>query len=644
MVDFFGQQDEARRQTSRLVILFAIAVFLIVIAVYLAVTAGLFVAQFFQGQQQFFSIRTLWDPQLFGWVSGLTLLLIGGGSWYRLHSLKQGGGRAVAEMLGGKRVPSATDDPLLRRLLNVVAEMAIASGLPVPPVYVLEQSGINAFAAGFAAGDAVIAVTRGAVDLLGRDELQGVIAHEFSHILNGDTRLKMRLMGLMFGVTLISDAGILLLSSGRTVAYSSRQRGTHPALLAIGFLLFLVGTIGAVLADLIKRAVSRQREFLADAAAVQYTRNPEGIAEALKIIGGFKPGSRVIHPAAQQASHFFFGNARKEGRADWWATHPPLIERIRRLEPHFKGQFEPVDATQRSAMNLDMAISALAESAVPQSSQQKVQQKLSATSTGVMNSIGQIESGIATGLLAALPGHLRQFARDPFTARAIVYAMLMDDDSALRSRQLDALQSKADAAVFRELLDIQPQVAELDTALRIPLLELLMPALKELSGTQYRVFRGNVNLLIKANHHISMFEYMLHRMLLRHLEPAFEPVQQAANHQLPPEAIQSDLAVVVAMLVRLGRHVQPAKVFQQAMKQGTGGEPGIMPGADACSMARLDTALNHLRDAAPDILRQVVSACACAVIADGYVAAREMEMLRAISDALDCPMPPLPIS
>jgi len=642
MVDFFGQQEQAKRQTSRLVVLFAIAVVLIVIAVYLAVTAGLFIAQFFQGQQTFFSIHTLWSPQLFGWVSGLTLLLIGGGSWYRLHSLKQGGGRTVAEMLGGRRVPAATDDPLLRRLLNIVAEMAIASGLPVPPVYLMEQTGINAFAAGFSASDAVIAVTQGAVDLLDRDELQGVVAHEFSHILNGDTRLKMRLMGLMFGVTLISDAGILLISSRRTVAYSSSKRGTHPAVLAIGFLLFLVGTIGAVLADLIKRAVSRQREFLADAAAVQYTRNPQGIAEALKLIGGYKSGSHINHPAAQQASHFFFGNARKEGKADWWATHPPLIERICRLDPNFSGPFETVDTAQRSRMNREIAISTLAESTLPQSPPGK--HKLAASRTSIMDSIGQTETGIASGLLAALPEHLRQFARDPFTARAIVYAMLMDDDSALRSHQLNALQTKADASVFRELLDIQPQVAELEAALRIPLLTLLMPALKELSGRQYHAFKRNINLLIKANHQLSMFEYMLHRMLLRHLAPAFEPIQQAANHQLAPEAIQPDLAVVIAMLVRLGRHVQPAKVFQRAMKQGTGSEPGIMPRAEKCSMARLDMALNRLRNAAPDIQRQVVTACADAVIADGFVAVHEMEMLRAISDALDCPMPPLPIT
>ncbi|WP_018295259.1 M48 family metallopeptidase [Mariprofundus ferrooxydans] len=638
MVDFFGQQEQARRQTSRLVILFAVAVVLIVLAVYLAVTAGLFIAQFFQGQHQFFSVHTLWNPMLFVWVSGLTLLLIGGGSWYRLHSLKQGGGRAVAELLGGTRIPSATSDPLLRRLLNIIAEMAIASGVPVPPAYLLEQPGINAFAAGFAPGDSVIAVTRGALDLLDRDQLQGVIAHEFSHILNGDTRLKMRLMGLLFGVTLISDAGIMLLSSRRTIAYSSRERGTHPAVLAIGFLLFLAGTIGAVFADLIKRAVSRQREFLADAAAVQFTRNPAGIAGALKLIGGCQSGSRVVHPAAQQASHFFFGDAMKNGQAQWWATHPPLTERIRRLDPTFRGVLPPVDAVERSRVIRELAVSELAmpEQAVPVQPSQKA-----TTRSEAIASVGQIESGRASGLLVRLPERLRHFARDPFTARAIVYAMLLDEDTGLRRQQLDALQVKADADVFSELLDIQPLIAGLDPDLRIPLLELLMPALKELSGMQYRIFRGNVKLLIKANEQLSMREYMLHRMLLRHLAPAFEAVQPAANKQLGVEAVVADLGIVVAMLVRLGRHVQPAKVYRQAMEQVAGAVEEPMPRADLCTMARLDASLNHLRDAAPSIQQQVVASCAAAVIADGHVSVRETEMLRAVCDALECPMPPL---
>jgi len=636
MVDFFGQQEQARRQTRRLVILFSIAVVLIIMAVYLAVTAGLFLAQFFQGQQWFFSVQSLWNPLLFAWVVGLTLLLVGGGSFYRLYQLRQGGGRVVAQMLGGSRIASANNDPLLRRLLNVIEEMAVASGLPVPPVYLLEQAGVNAFAAGFSPADAVIAVTRGAVDLLNRDELQGVIAHEFSHILNGDMRLKMRLLGMLFGITLISDAGIMMLSSRHSLSYSSRERGTHPAMLAIGFLLFLVGTTGAVFADLIKRAVSRQREFLADAAAVQFTRNPAGIANALKVIGGYKDGSRVAHPAVQQTSHFFFGNAIKGGQVDWWATHPPLVERIRRLDPRFNGQFELVDVALRCNGNREEAVTALAESARPLPAERGYKAGEAVASVGGMDATG------GQGVLALLPDRLRRFARDPYTARAIVYALLLDADAGMRTHQLDTLREKADAAVFRELLDIQPLIGGLGDQLRIPLLELLLPALKELSAAQYPTFRANVELLIRANRQVSMFEYMLHRMLLQHLAPAFQAVKPVANKQLSNEAVLAELAVVVAMLVRLGKHVQPAQVYRHAMGQfGKEQEVPVMPRTDACSMDRLDTALNCLQNAAPLIQQKVVTACAEAIVADGRVDVCEMEMLRAVCDALGCPMPPL---
>ncbi|TLS67567.1 peptidase M48 [Mariprofundus erugo] len=637
MVDFFGQQEQARRQTTRLVILFAMAVLLIIVAVYLAVSLGLLFADLFQGGQGLISVQTLWQPTRFGWVSLLTIMVIAGGSWYRLYSLKQGGGRAVAEMLAASRIPAASADPLLRRLLNVVEEMAIASGLPVPPVYLLNEAGINAFAAGFSPADAVIAVTQGAVELLERDELQGVVAHEFSHILNGDMRLKMYLTGVLFGITLISDAGIMLLSSRRSVAYSNDKRGTHPALLVIGFLLFLAGTAGVVFADLIKRAVSRQREFLADAAAVQFTRNPAGLAGALKVIAGYSRGARVAHPAARQASHFFFGNAMKEEGSDWWASHPPLLERIRRLQPGFQGRIEPVQVAARSTHILDEAVHAMAgitTNAPP------VAGERSHDPVTVVDSIGQPDCELAQGILAELPAALRGFARDPYMARAMVYCLLLDSEAAIRGRQLDVLQTQADAAVFGEVLDIYPRLAAMDIRMRIPLLELLMPALKELSLAQYQQFRANTMMLIHANHEVSMFEFMLQRMVERHVSPAFEPVQPAGNRPLPAGEVLSHLAVVVAMLIRLGHHRLPESVYRDAMRQyGTELVPP-MPGREICTMERLDRALHFLRHGMPSMQKKIVTVCTVAVMADGRVSGQAQEMLRAICDALETPLPP----
>ncbi|WP_072658701.1 M48 family metallopeptidase [Mariprofundus micogutta] len=635
MKDFFGQQAQARRNTTLLVLLFSCAVVVIILSVYLAITAGLFLTQMFVSQGDWF-IRDFWDDERFLWVVGLTMLIVTSGSLYRTYQLKQGGGAAVAEMLGAQRVPAATEDPLLRRLQNVVEEMAIAAGLPVPPVYLLPQAGINAFAAGFGRSDAVVAVTSGAIELLNRDELQGVIAHEFSHILNGDTRLKMRLMGLLFGITLISDAGIVMMTARNTSAYrTSGERGTHPGIALIGFLIFLVGTIGAVFADMIKRAVSRQREFLADAAAVQFTRNPAGIASALKVIGGYKGGSRVNHTATQQTSHFFFGNAVKSWEnKDWWATHPPLAERIKRLDASFAGSFDTIDPGSRSASVMHEAVSSL--------SGQPSIEVLQVDVETVMQSIGQPDADAlqqAVSLLERIPDRLRQFAHDPFTARAIVYGLLLDEQKVIRSAQLDALESQADANVLRELLDIQPVVSGLEAELHIPLLELLMPALKSLSQPQYKQFRQCIAALIKADNELSIFEYMLHRMLIRHLHPGFTRVKPAVVYYDVASEIADEAGLIVSMLIREGRHEHPEKVFDHAMSQVLAWQTGIQPSLQQSDLSKLDQALNKADKATPEIKRRLVKACVEVVLADGQVRVNEFELLRAVCDALGCPMP-----
>ncbi|MDQ7011177.1 MAG: M48 family metallopeptidase [Mariprofundaceae bacterium] len=640
-MDFFGYQEQARRNTAMLIFLFALAVVLIIIAAYAAVAGGVFIGQvFFMDQRSGFSGFSpdeLWNRRAFFWIAGITVAIIAAGSAWRIHVLRQGGGAAVAEMLGGVRLARGSQDVLIRRLLNIVEEMAIASGLPVPPVYLLEENGINAFAAGFSPSDAVIGVTRGAVELLNRDQLQGVIAHEFSHILNGDSRIKMRLMGLLFGITLVSDAGIAMMTSRHSVRYSSRDRGGHPALLIAGLLLFAVGTIGAVMADFIKRAVSRQREFLADAAAVQFTRNPAGLAGALKIIGGYREGARIRHGKAREASHFFFGNALKSYRKrDWWATHPPLEERIHRIEPGFHGDFEKVDATARhSSIIAGAGVGFAGAGAAP------VAETTVDTMMNHVGNPGQEHLQQARKLLARIPARLTDFAHDPYTARAAVYALLLDSDAKQRAVQLEVLKKGADANVLRETLEIQPQVSQLAPELRLPLLDMVLPALKTLSKAQYDAFRKNMTALIKSDHKISLFEYSLHRILLRHLHRTFisaapEPVRYRS---LTP--LLEDCACLLAMLMRFGGHVDAEGVFSGVFAEMSGGYVPAMPDEKSCRLAQVDHALRRLAQAAPDVRRRLLRACIQCVLADGRVVVKEVEMLRAIAEALDAPMPPL---
>src|ERR1035437_5821064 len=359
-MNFFEHQERARRRTTLLLFYYALAVALIIGTIYLVV--GGVLRSYAPGEDYGPGNPPpliAWDPLLFAWVAGGTLLVVLLGSAFKIAPLA-GGGSVVAENLGGTLVNMDTADLAERRLLNVVEEIALASGAPVPPVYVLEkEAGINAFAAGFTSSNAIVAVTRGALDTLTRDELQGVVAHEFSHILNGDMRLNIRLMGLLNGILAIAMVGYLLfrlIGNGASWGGSGGSRrssrdgksegggGWIVALVLIGVALWILGYVGVFFANLIKEAVSRQREFVADASAVQFTRNPLGIGGALKKIGGLSAGSRLAAPRASEASHFYFANGLRESWLSVFATHPPLAERIRRIEPDFEGVSTAVSA------------------------------------------------------------------------------------------------------------------------------------------------------------------------------------------------------------------------------------------------------------------------------------------------------------
>ena len=341
---FFEQQDVARRKTGLLVFLFCAAVIAIVLAIY-AVIATINVNLDLTQQIVPDNVRRsvhFWDPQLFGIVTVATIVVILLGSLYKMSELSAGG-EAVALMLGGRRINPMTDVFAERQLLNVVEEMALASGVPVPPVYVLDnEKSINAFAAGFRPGDAVIGVSRGSLDYLTRDELQGVMAHEFSHILNGDMRLNIRLVGVLHGILILAIIGYYILRSGAHAGGSNRKGGAG-AILLVALGLMIIGGVGLFFGRLIKSAVSRQREYLADASAVQFTRYPGGIAGALKKIGGVRQGSRINDAHAGEVSHMFFGNALPALGLNWLSTHPPLNERIRRIDPTFDGRFPKVE-------------------------------------------------------------------------------------------------------------------------------------------------------------------------------------------------------------------------------------------------------------------------------------------------------------
>jgi len=629
--DFFENQDRAHKNTGRLVVLFALAVCGIVAMLY-----GLAVVVLgYPGQDPYTGTMVgslaWWNPELLGQVTLAALVIVGGGSLYKVAQLR-GGGRTVAEHLGGRLLHVETGDVLERRLLNVVEEMAIASGTATPPVYLLdEERGINAFAAGFSPDDAVIAVTRGCLEQLSRDELQGVVAHEFSHVLNGDMRLNIRLIGVVHGILLIGIIGYFLL---RSAAFSGRSRrsgdrgNSGAALLVLGLGLVVVGFLGTLLGNLIKASVSRQREFLADASAVQFTRDPNGIAGALKKIGGLAEGSRVEHPNAPEASHMFFSRGIVSGISSLFSTHPPLIERIRRLDPAFEGGLAEGGATARG--DAVGAISGLVEAdAVGAAIDQ-----IGVTSPAHLR--------YAADLIAGLPAPVVRAAHEPYGSRALLYALLVNRDPRSQRTQLEHLAKHADPAVEDETRRLLPVVVGLEEAVRLPLVDMLIPALRQLSPPQYDVFTANVTALIAADRKIDLFEWTLQRILLQHLAPGFEKVKAPRVRYASVDRVAGQCQVVLSALARAGGRSEPQAVEAFACGADALGVSGLaLLTRERCGLAPLDEALFALSALAPLEKKRLLRACAVAVSADRRVTVSEGELLRAIADSLGCPMPPL---
>ena len=661
-MDFFEHQRTAKTNTLWLSILFAGAVTLIVLLVYGVV---LCVAAY---QQQLSAAGGVarsapaldfswWHTELFLTSAAATLFVIFLGTACKRWSLS-GGGTAVAESLGGRQLNRSTTDPAESRLLNVVDEMAIASGIPCPLVYLLDdENGINAFAAGDRPDNAVIGVTKGCLDALDRDELQGVMAHEFSHILNGDMKLNLRMMGLLHGILLISISGTIIMRSvslraGRRYRRRSNNNDAKGAIfiLCLGLALFLIGSVGVFFARLIKAAVSRQREFLADAAAVQFTRNPDGIAGALKKIGGLVRGAQLHSPNAEEASHLFFGNAFK---GQWFATHPPLIERIRRIEPRFEGKFPRVthSKTSRSDSSLisqlaagnQLSASEVTTEAVPSTPDQtaKVRFDMEATIERVGTLLPE-NLQQAQQVQSQIPQTLRTLTQDPFGACVTVYSLLLDRNADIRKRQIASLAKHAQGAVLREMKRHWSAFRQLSGEAKLPLVELAMPALKQLTGEQYQGFQKNLNRLISADNDIQLFEFLLRRTVLSHLKK----LHDATRRKQRPESVtqvHAAAADLISALAIAGHadHQQALTAMQQSMHSLS---PSWNVNSQTNPSAQIDfvaadRGLTLLSDTTLNIKQRVLRACAVCIEHDGQTTPDELLLLRVIGDALGLPMP-----
>ncbi len=623
-MNFFERQAAARRASTRLVVLFALAVAGIV----LAVDAAVWVAT---GSTGAVAAATLG-----------TLAVIGLGSMYRVASLRSGG-EAVALQLGGTPVPEDTRDPGLRRLRNVVEEIAIASGVPVPGLYVLEhEAGINAFAAGYTTSDAAVAVTRGALDRLNRDELQGVIAHEFAHVLNGDMRLNIRLIGVLFGILMIGLIGRRILQHGRF----GRGRNAGAVLIA-ALVAMAVGYIGLFFGRMIKAGVSRTRESLADASAVQFTRQTVGLAGALKKIGGLQAGSRLNERGdAEEVSHMLFGDG--VGFSGLFATHPPLVKRIQALEPGFTG--EQLERLQRqwhaappSGLDEDIALGldGAAGARLPGAAHE-----LTVTPPMVAAQVAAPAAddyARADAIAVAIPDALRELATRRDAVMPLLLALLLAGDEALAERQRMDIAARLGDGVADHASRIHQQLtADLHPMLRLPLAALAFPVLRLRPRPELDAFLDTVHAVVHADGEVSLFEYCLGRLLTVQVLESLDPSRHARFGRRKPGNVRNEFATLLAVVAQAG-HPDAAS----AQRAYLAGLQRVLPrdhlpyAPPAGGVLALDAVWEPL-DALDPLAKQVmVEAVTAAVSHDNRVSVAEAELLRTICGVLHCPLPPM---
>jgi Zn-dependent protease with chaperone function len=645
MTTFFEHQDQARRNTRVLVSLMALGVFVMGCAIYalLALVEQKGVSRLTSAGALY--TAPLFQPELFLSCLLGTAAIVGLASGSRVLSLRGGGGQ-IAEMMGGRLVSGSPRDVLEKRLLNVVEEMAIASGVPVPQVFLLDgEEGINAFAAGFTPDDAAVAVTRGCLEKLTRDELQGVIGHEFSHVLNGDMRLNIRLMGVVFGIVCIGLLGRLLMRVGSTSGYlasSRRERDSSPgaALFVLGLGVVVIGSVGELFGKLIRAAVSRQREFLADASSVQFTRNPSGIAGALQKIGGFSQGASMQAVHAEEASHFFFGDIHKRlFDGSILATHPPLSERIKRIDPSFRGEFPEVGPG--IAQPDEMPASGFAARSAGDAAQAAVATDAASVVSRVGSASPQsLEQG--KRLLDSVPQALRAVASTPFSACATVYALLLSDDVNVAGAQRAQIDALAGPYLLAETQRLAPAVAALARRDRLPLVALLAPALRQLSRDQRATFSHTVQALIDADQAVSIFEYVLGQTLRERLSDDTPAHARSRVRYNAFTAVHDELELLLSLLAHAGDFdgTGARSAFAAGASRLAGERLTLLP-ASTRLLSGLSDALAQLRALAPQLCAQVVDACAHVVLEDRRVTDDEETLLCAVCDALGCPLPPL---
>lgn len=645
-MNFFQQQEHARSKTRWLLVIYALAVVAIVIAldaIFLLVK-HLTVSEYTQSLGAPVDIKGWIEADASSlWLFSLGIIaFIGLASLYRMMTLRGGGGK-VATALGGALVNATHPDRRVRRLVNIVEEMAIASGLPVPQVYVLEQeSGINAFAAGHQPEDAAVAVTRGALDIFNRDELQGVLGHEFSHILNGDMRLNMRLLGPLFGITLIGMmGGILLRSTARTRVRSSRESsGGVLVVLLLGVGLTIIGYIGQLAGRMIKAAISRQREYLADASAVQFTRHKDGIGGALKKIAAWQHGSVLADSGTEEVSHMLFANGLQKQFTSLFATHPPIQDRLQRMGIRFDNQ-----ELAKLAVKIQQISSYASEKRSTAANEDELAGFAAESISGFSNTD---EAGFdseslqsARSVLKHIPDRVRIEVESENTVREVILALLLNNEDEIKQLQMNVIRAAGMGIDSQRVIEVRQQLDVMAQNLRLPILDLGFPAIRHLTWQTRLDFYTLVERLIPLDNQVSSFEYMLSRLLLQMLEENRKPDSYSGKKKIKLGRLQYHLRTLFSVVAIFGHdnEQQAKRAYNAGMDKLFGSQQWPEYYMPAGWTAHFDAALAAIDRARPLIKEEIINSLMVIIGFDRNYRIEEYEMLRVISALLHCPMP-----
>ncbi|MDB4756883.1 M48 family metallopeptidase [Mariniblastus sp.] len=671
-MDFFASQDKARGKTKILVFYYGLAMLMMMLIIYVVLAALLNIEATanpgrVKMERGYTGIQWFHLEILVMVVFGVSLV-VSLSSFWKLRELS-GGGDKVASMLGGRRISQNTTDRNERVVMNVVEEMALASGIPVPPVFVLDsEPGINAFAAGYSPADAVIGVNRGTIETLNRGELQGVIAHEFSHILNGDMKINIRLIGVLFGIQVLAIIGFYTFRFAGLGA--GRRGGDNKAaipIFVVGGVIMIVGFIGKICAGMIQAAISRQREYLADASAVQFTRDPSTIGGALKVIGAHASGTKLVTPDATQASHMFFAEG-VVSNFNSMSTHPPLLDRIKRIDPTFSGQYSSymkqrhktsVKSRKRPSPPKDQknpldlleklplpGIGGAGVGPMGEFAAGMPGAELAMNPVAMIAGIGMLgEDHVAHSqqLVEKIPASINTAVHDAFSGRCVVYAMLLDDDPVVHGKQLATIESVEGKPSVEETSRLVGIVNQMPQNQRLPCLEMVQGTLSQLSLEQYKRFGYCVFELVKADHKMDLFEFILQHLLLTHLDRRFGLRPATETRYKNMNQIKSHIELILSVLVYKGNEKKQEYVeaFQQAAQALGEGISWELTPRDRCNFQLLEQALTEANLASPAIKKQILHAAATAIAADGKITVDEAELFRAFAESIECPVPPI---